>query len=101
MMPSRTRMHFDSSPTTKSEPDEKSPEFAPDLYSLFLRHILKLTSNDPLKADEISKCLDLEKSQVNAWLKRGVADGQIKKINKPVRYQSSEVEQRQASLLGL
>ncbi len=91
----------EDSPTTKSEPDEESPEFAPDLYSLFLRHILKLTSNDPLKADEISKCLDLEKSQVNAWLKRGVADGKIKKINKPVRYQSSGVEQRQASLFGL
>lgn len=60
-------------------------EIALDLYSLFLRHFLKLTSNDPLKAGEISKRLDLEKSQVNAWLKRGIADGQIEKI-KPVAW---------------
>ena len=87
--------------TTKPEPDEKSLEFALDLYSLFFRHMLKITSNDPLKADEISKCLELEKSQVKAWLKRGIASGQIKKFYRPVRYQSSGVEQRQASLLEL
>ncbi len=75
--------------TTKPEPDRKSSEVSPVLYNLFLLHILQLTSNDPLKADEISKCLKLEKSQVHAWLKRGITDGQIKKINKPVRYQSS------------
>ncbi len=87
--------------TTQSESDEKSQEFLPDLYSLFLRHILKLTTNDPLKAEEISQCLGLEKSQVNSWLKRGIAEGQIKKLTKPVRYQSIGVEQRQASLLDL
>ncbi len=91
----------EDSSTTQSESEEKSLEVVPDLYSLFLRHILKLTSNGPLKAEDISKCLDLEKSQVHSWLKRGITEGQIRKLNKPVRYQSIAVEQRQASLLDL
>jgi predicted transcriptional regulator len=62
--------------------------------------MLELTSDGPLKADDISERLELEKSQVNVWLKRGVADDRIKKFNKPVRYQSASAGKRQASFFG-
>ncbi|WP_442756694.1 DNA-processing protein DprA [Methylocystis sp. JAN1] len=80
--------------------NDRPPDFALDFYSMFLWHLFELTSNDALKADDISARLELEKTQVIAWLKRGVADGQIKKLNKPVRYQSASAEQQQASFFG-
>jgi predicted Rossmann fold nucleotide-binding protein DprA/Smf involved in DNA uptake len=84
----------------KSDADATSSEPAIDFYTLFLRRLLDLTSDDPLKAENIAALLELDKAQVNSWLKRGVADGQIKKLNKPVRYQSASAEQRQASFFG-
>ncbi|MCG6557688.1 DNA-protecting protein DprA [Ruegeria sp. 1NDH52C] len=83
-----------------SDPEITSSETAIDFYALFLRRLLDLTGDDALKAEDIAVRLELEKVQVNAWLKRGAADGQIKKLSKPVRYQSSSAEQRQASFFG-
>jgi hypothetical protein len=39
----------------------------------------------PMKAKDIASLLELEKSQTNAWLERGVSDGKIKKLTKPFR----------------
>lgn len=69
--------------------DDSSSEPVNDFYSLFLKHLRKLTGDEPMKAADISARLKLEKTQVNAWLKRGVADSEIKKLNRPVRYQSA------------
>ena len=69
-------------------------------YSLFLVRMLDITTAKPMKATDIASRLELEKSQTNAWLKRGVSDGRIKKLTKPVRYQSAESEHQQASLFG-
>ncbi len=78
--------------------DTTSPEPAIGFYALFLRRLLDLTGEDPLKVEDIAVRLELEKAQVNAWLKRGTSDGQIKKLSKPVRYQAASADRRQASL---
>ena len=85
-------------PIEKADADYSSSEPASDFYSLFLLRLLELTDGDPMNAEDIAARLELEKAQVNAWLKRGTADGQIRKISKPVRYQSASSEDRQASL---
>lgn len=69
-----------------------------DLFSLFLQHFVKLAADNPLPTDAIAEQLSLEKSQVNAWLKRGVAEGSVKKLNRPVRYQPISGAGRQTSL---
>jgi len=71
-----------------------------DFYSLFLVRMLDITAAKPMKADDIALRLDLKKSQTNAWLKRGVSDGKIKKVTKPVRYQSATAGCQQSSLFG-
>ena len=69
-----------------------------DLFTLFLQHFSKLAIDCPLPADAIAEQLDLQKAQVNAWLKRGVSEGAIRKLNQPVRYELSSGGVRQASL---
>lgn len=87
-------------PIAKVDADDSSSEPASGFYSLFLRRLQELTDDHPMKAEDIAARLELEKVQVNAWLKRGTSDGQIKKLSKPVRYQSASAEQRQASFFG-
>ncbi|MBX7540305.1 DNA-processing protein DprA [Qipengyuania sphaerica] len=69
-----------------------------DLFTLFLQHFSKLTIDSPLPADAIADQLDLQKSQVNAWLKRGISEGVVRKLTKPVRYELCSSGVRQASL---
>ena len=69
-----------------------------DFYTMFLTRMLDTTANSPMKTEEIALCLELQRSQVNIWLKRGVSDRKIKRMVKPVRYQSIENARRQASL---
>lgn len=77
-----------------------SHQVGQDFYSLFLVRLLNITAAKPRTADDIALHLDLERSQTNAWLKQGVSDGKIKKLSKPVRYQSAAVRRPQASLFG-
>ena len=71
-----------------------------DFYELFLARCVKLTSDTPLTSDEIAERLDVAKVQIYTWLKRGVSDKAIKRLIKPVRYQSNDSEGTQASLLS-
>ena len=106
----------------KQKPDDRSPErdqsltaFAHDsisplpqplqptsmdLYALFLTLVAHLTSTSPLATEDIAACLDLQKSQVNVWLKRAVSEGKITKSIRPVRYQTAESDREQGSLFG-
>ena len=54
----------------------------------------------PLTSSEIARRLGLKKTQANAWLKRGVGEGKIRKTAKPVRYQSTPGGRQQGSLFG-
>ncbi|MDF7800011.1 DNA-processing protein DprA [Pontiellaceae bacterium B1224] len=58
---------------------------AEELYQAVLPILLK-NLNEPISADDLAKTLEVGKTQLNAWLKRAVADKVIKKLNKPVRY---------------
>ncbi|CCV14909.1 DNA-processing protein DprA [Mesorhizobium sp. STM 4661] len=99
------------SPKSGEFSEETEPSFAAlpakhpqavnaDFYSLFLAHMADLTSVRSLTVEDISVRLELEKSQVNAWMKRAVSEGTIKKLTKPVRYQMTSGERQQASLFG-
>ncbi len=68
-----------------------------DLYDLFLHRFGDLTSDKTLNSTEISKRLNIKKPQTDAWLKRGVDEEKIEKLNKPVRYRLQNKDQRQQS----
>ncbi|MBY6158863.1 DNA-processing protein DprA [Pseudooceanicola nitratireducens] len=87
-----------SDPLAQDEADNFPSEPVNEFYNLFLRRVRELTIDVPMKIEDIAAQLELEKVQVNAWLKRGTSDGLIKKLSKPVQYQSVSVEQRQTSL---
>ena len=59
-----------------------------NIYQFFLIKLAKLTINNAKTPDELSNELDVTKSQLNIWLKKAVLEKKIKKLNKPVRYQS-------------
>ena len=71
------------------------------LYDLFLHRFGDLPSDKTLNSTEMSKRLNLKKTQTDAWLKRGVSEEQIEKLNGPVRYQLRNKDQGQQSLLFL
>ena len=72
-----------------------------DLYELFLHRFGDLTASKTLSPAEISQQLKIKKPQINAWLKRGVSEEKVEKLNKPVRYQLRNKDQGQRSLLFL
>ena len=81
------------SPTTPGIPESLG------FYELFLVRFAELTSEAPLRADEVCERLDdVEKSQVKKWLRRGVSDGEIEKLTRPVRYRGIEVDDAQVPL---
>lgn len=69
-----------------------------DFYTIFLARFLELTSAAPLTLDDIATRLELEKTQVSAWLKRAGDEGKISKLTKPVRYRASPKGNTQAAL---
>jgi predicted Rossmann fold nucleotide-binding protein DprA/Smf involved in DNA uptake len=99
--------YFDGG-TTESRPQVvNTAELAPsisvdqvemDFYKLFLIRMLDIAADRPMKAEDIAACLELKKSQVNAWLERGVSDRKIEKLTKPIRYQAAAGKRQQASL---
>ncbi len=82
-------------------PDVSVPESSAsvnvDFYILFLARLLHLTSAAPMTVDDIAARLELEKTQVNTWLKRAEGERKISKLTKPVRYQMIIKEQTQAA----
>lgn len=83
-------------PTTAATENPRLVEA--DFYALFLARMLDLTSTAPMTVDDVAARLELEKSQVNAWLKQAMSDGKISRLTKPVRYQIAAARRQQASL---
>lgn len=67
---------------------------ATSLYEHFLTRLAEEVARGPLTAEELQEKLELHKSQLADWLKRGVAEGRIEKLNKPVRYQLAKAQQQ-------
>lgn len=78
---------------------EKPPP-AMDFYDIFLRRVESLTAIAALTPEQLRDCLGLAKPQLGAWLKRAVAEGQVKKLSKPVRYRWQGTPPRQPSIFG-
>ena len=53
-----------------------------DLDALFLHRFGELTSSKTLSSAEISERLKIEETQTNAWLKRGVSEKKIEKLDR-------------------
>jgi predicted Rossmann fold nucleotide-binding protein DprA/Smf involved in DNA uptake len=67
-------------------------------YEFFLHRMAKLTAGAPLGSDDLLQHLDVSKAQLNAWLKRAVADRRLKKLKRPVRYRVQSLEPEQTSM---
>jgi len=61
-------------------------EGALDFYKLFVDEVAR-RSTETFTTDQLVGELALQKTQVNAWLKRASEDGLVKKLKGPVRYQ--------------
>ena len=70
---------------------EKIPNTVYDAILPILLKQLKV----PMSADELAKVLDVNKTQLNAWLKKAIKDGFIKKLSRPVRYEILKEEMTQ------
>lgn len=64
------------------------------LYDHFLNKFAIETRDKPLTVEALQERLEINKSQLADWLKRGLADGQIEKLAKPVRYQPAKAQQQ-------
>ncbi len=59
------------------------------MYQAVLPIILKKLDS-PATVEELVETLDVNKAQLNAWLKKAVEKNKIIKLSKPVRYQKAE-----------
>jgi predicted Rossmann fold nucleotide-binding protein DprA/Smf involved in DNA uptake len=76
-----------SKPEPVVEPGVKTPECPASIYQAVLPIILKKLDS-PLSPSELAESLDVNKTQLNAWLKKIVEDGYVEKLSRPVRYKA-------------
>jgi predicted Rossmann fold nucleotide-binding protein DprA/Smf involved in DNA uptake len=63
------------------------------IYEAVLPVILKQLET-AMSSDELAKLLDVNKTQLNVWLKKAVNEGRIKKLSRPARYQRRQNPER-------
>jgi predicted Rossmann fold nucleotide-binding protein DprA/Smf involved in DNA uptake len=68
-----------------NEPEAQKQELPISIYQAVLPVILK-ELNSPLTLSELAESLEVNKAQLDAWLKKVVEDGYVKKLSRPVRY---------------
>ena len=71
------------------------------MYEVFLRKLAERTTITSLNADDIAEQLDLSKTQVYAWLKRGKLESRVIRKTGPVRYSVPESARKQKTLKGI
>lgn len=69
------------------ESETQMHEHPTSIYNAVLPIILKKLKN-PLSPEELAELLDVNKTQLNTWLKKIVKDGYAKKLSRPVRYKA-------------
>ncbi|MGF1613817.1 MAG: hypothetical protein ACFCVA_07835 [Gammaproteobacteria bacterium] len=62
-------------------------------YDFFLHKISKTCAESAKTPEELAELFDLNKTQVNAWLKRALTEKKVRKLSKPVRYEWIDVQQ--------
>ena len=86
-------------PVAAPQDADAVPELAMmSLYDHFLGKFAVETRHKPLTAEALQDRLEINKSQLADWVKRGLADGQIEKLTKPVRYQPAKAQQQALQL---
>jgi predicted Rossmann fold nucleotide-binding protein DprA/Smf involved in DNA uptake len=80
----------DDKPTV-AEPEVNHQECPPSVYQAVLPVILNKL-NSPATAEELAETLDVNKTQLNAWLKKAVDENKIEKLSHPVRYKKKNSE---------
>jgi predicted Rossmann fold nucleotide-binding protein DprA/Smf involved in DNA uptake len=82
---------------SEGNPEESVAPSSPvediEFYDLFLMKVQSMCGDSPKTTDELVDVLELNKTQLNAWIKRAVADQKLKKLSKPVRYQWASTQQ--------
>lgn len=63
-------------------------------YDFFLIKLIAATHTEPQTLEALQASMQINKTQLNDWLKRAVAEGKVNKFNKPTRYQFAEAGQR-------
>jgi predicted Rossmann fold nucleotide-binding protein DprA/Smf involved in DNA uptake len=63
-------------------------------YEYFLAKLAEETGTGPVAAEDLQERLELHKSQLADWLKRGIAEGRVEKLKNPVRYQMTKTQQQ-------
>ena len=83
-----------SEATPIAERDSAKGELPEDLdfYRLFLARLMATTAEGPLSDDVVAKRLDIAKGQIQKWLKRGVTEGAVERVTRPVRYRAPHRE---------
>lgn len=75
------------------ESESKMEESTGTIYQAVLPVILnKLDS--PTTAEDLAETLDVNKTQINAWLKKAVDENKVVKLSRPVRYKKKNSECR-------
>ena len=91
--PSPKQEHAIPSPVSSDQCEEKTALTQLSLYDHFLL-MLRNETGSPKTIDELLEATQLHKTQLNEWLKQAVADDKVTKLNRPVRYQWVEDNQR-------
>ena len=75
------------------ECESKTQESPVSVYQAVLPVILnKLDS--PTTAEDLAETLDVNKTQINAWLKKAVDEKKVEKLSRPVRYKKMCIRDR-------
>jgi predicted Rossmann fold nucleotide-binding protein DprA/Smf involved in DNA uptake len=75
-------------PESFVEAKDKTPDSSTSIYQAVLPVILKKLDS-PAKVEELAEALDVNKTQLNAWLSKALNENQIIKLLNPVRYQKT------------
>jgi predicted Rossmann fold nucleotide-binding protein DprA/Smf involved in DNA uptake len=67
----------------------KTQECPSSIYQAVLPVILN-ELNSPATTKELAETLDVNKAQLNVWLKKAMEENKITKLSRPVRYQKTE-----------
>ncbi len=82
-----------SAPSAASVADVSSLDENLELYDLFLLKMFRASAESAKTPDELADLLDVNKTQVKAWLKRAQAEKRVRSLTGPVRYEGIDVQQ--------
>ena len=82
---------------TETPPVEPMSEDSPVITSEYAiyKAVLPVILNQlgsPTAIDELSKTLNVSKTQLNSWIKKAINEGKIRKLSHPVRYEKIKVD---------